>query len=116
MFAAEVEPTNLLIIPNAWVPVIIALVIPVLVAAVTHVTANNRVRTIVGFVFAAIVTILTQLTVSGGDAVITWETVRLFLLTAGTEIVAYMGWNGLTNGTLNAKVAPNVGVGKQPPA
>lgn len=109
---AEVEPTHLLVIPNAWVPVIIALVIPVLVAAVTHATANDRIRTVLGFVFSAIVTILTQLTVSGGDAVITWETVRLFLMTAGTETFAYLGWKGLTNGQLNQKVLPDVGVGK----
>jgi len=110
--AAEVVPTNLLVIPNAWVPVVIAIFIPLLVAAVTHATASNRVRTVAGMFFAGVTTILTQAIVGGGDAVITWETLRLFLLTTGVEILSYLGIKGLSNDTVNQKVLPNIGIGK----
>lgn len=112
ILADVVEPTQLLVIPNAWVPFIIAVIIPVLVAGVAHVTASDRLRTIVGFLLSAVTAILTQAVVSGSDAIITWETVRLIAFTFGTELVAYMGWKGVTNNQLNAKVAPNAGIGK----
>jgi hypothetical protein len=112
----DVVPTNLLIIPNAWVPVVIAIFIPLLVSAVTHATASNRVRTVVGMFFAGITTILTQAIVGGGDAVITWETLRLFLLTTGVEILSYLGIKGLSNDTVNQRILPDTGFGKNPPA
>ena len=111
--AAEVVPTNLLIIPNAWVPVIVALVLPVITALLVKAGASDKVRVAVGILLAGVTAVLTQAAVDGADAVITWETVRLFLLTYGVQVLTYVGlWKPVTGGTLNQKVAPNLGVGK----
>lgn len=112
LLAVDVVHTDLVVVPNAWVPVIIAIVIPIIVAAVSHATASDRVRTVVNIALTGVVSILTQLTVDGGDAVITWDTLKLWMLTAGVSILAYLGWKGLSNGTLNQRVLPDVGIGK----
>lgn len=109
----DVVPTNLLIIPNAWVPVLVGVVLPVVTALLVKAGASDKVRVAVGIILAGLTTVLTQLAVDGQDAVVTWETVRLFLLTYGVQVLSYVGlWKPVTNGTLNQKVAPNVGVGK----
>ena len=111
--AAEVVPTNLLIIPNAWVPVVVGLVLPVITALLVKAGASNTVRVAVGIVLAGLTTVITQLAVDGQDAVVTWETVRLFLLTYGVQVLTYLGfWQPVTKDTLNGKVAPSFGVGK----
>jgi hypothetical protein len=113
----DVVPTNLLIIPNAWVPVIVGLVLPVITALLVKAGASDRIRVAVGIVLAGITTVLTQAVVSGGDAIITWETVRLFLLTYGVEVLTYLGfWKPVSKDTVNQRVAPNVGLTDEPKA
>lgn len=113
MFAQEVVHTDLLVIPNAWVPVIVGLLLPVITALLVKAGASNTVRVAVGMVLAGVTAVLTQAIVDGGDAVITWETLRLFLLTYGVQVLTYLGfWQPVSKDTLNARVAPSFGLGK----
>lgn len=115
--ADAVVHTDLLVIPNAWVPVIVGLFLPVVNALLVRANASDRVRAVVGILLAGVTVVLTQAIVDGGDAVITWETLRLFMLTYGVEAVTYLGWwKPITKGTLNGRVAPNFGVSDAPRA
>lgn len=103
----------ILVIPYAWVGVILGVVLPFVVGLLNHFNAPKSVKAVVGIIVAGVAAVLTQLAGSGTDVVITWGTVRLFALTYGVQLLAYLGlWSNIpSNGGINAKLAPNKGIG-----
>ena len=105
MFAEQ----TVFVVPNAWVALIVGVFLPVVVGLLVKANAPEGVKVAVGIVVAGVAAVLQQLTAEGGDAVITTETLRVFVLTYGVQLLTYLGvYRPLS---ANAKLLPEKGLG-----
>lgn len=92
-----------------WVMVIATLLIPVATGFLTKLTASATVKQILTLVLAALVSILNVSTQLDGVAVVSWNTVVLTVVQTLAAIATYLGV--YQPHQLNAKTAPNAGIG-----
>jgi len=98
------------VISNAWVTVIVGVLLPLVTAVLVKAGASTKVRAAAAILISGVAAVLTQLVVDGADAVLTWETARQFLLLYGVQFMTYLGfWKPVVE--VQAKVLPEVGIG-----
>lgn len=105
---------TVVVIPNAWVSVIVGLVLPLVVGLLVKYNASKGVKVVVGILVSGVAAVLQQAIANGGDAVLTTETLRVFALTYGVQVLTYLGIYGPLD--TNAKLLPAKGIGEGPPA
>ena len=92
--------------------VLVALVIPVLVGLATKVSASDRIKAVVMIVLAAVGALVVNATQSDGSAVLSAAMLSDWAITTATAVAAYLGvLKPLTNGALNSRLAPTIGLG-----
>ena len=110
MFAEQ----TIVVVPNAWAAIIVGLFLPLVVGLVTKYSASAGVKVVVGILVAGVAAVLQQAIANGGDAILTTETARVFVLTYGVQVLTYLGIYGPVDA--NAKLLPAKGVGAGAPA
>jgi len=114
VWADEVAPMvqadkhALVLTPVVWT-VITGLILPFVVGFVTKLSASSAFKAILGIVLAALAAIVERATQADGTAIISGGLLLDIILVYGPQLLSYLGlWSKLN---LNAKLAPNFGVG-----
>lgn len=104
---------NLITIAQSWVSLLLTLLIPVAVAIVTKSHLDSRYKAVITMILAAVVVLVHRSTVDNGDAIISTKVAFDWVVTTAVAVASYLGWWQQVN--INAKAAPNVGIGPKQP-
>lgn len=91
------------------VTLILSLVLPVVVGAVTKLSATTAVKNVAVIVVTAVATLINANVTDTGAAVISWNTAAYWLISLFTTITAYLGLYKPVEA--NASLAPDFGFG-----
>jgi uncharacterized membrane protein len=92
------------------VTVLLSLVIPVLVSALTKAAAPDWVKDVANLILTGVAALITTATQVDGTAVISWVTFREWALALAISIAMYVKvWKAVG---LNDRMLPNIGLGK----
>lgn len=94
-----------------WLPLVSAIVVPFLTALVTRFRGDNtRVHAIVAIFLSAVLATIAALTDDVRQDTL-WSLFLVFCLAFGPTLLSYLGvYQPLTQGRLNAKLAPTKGI------
>ena len=91
------------------VSVLLGTILPLVTALVTKYQAPNWVKAVVNMFLSAVAAVVVANTVDGGGAVLSDETLVMAGITFASSVVSY--WGGWRTIDINARIAPNVGIG-----
>jgi len=104
---------QLSITPPVWT-IVTGLLMPLVIALVMKASASPLFKGVVGIVAAALAAIVERATLADGHHVISAGLALDVLMVYGPQLLSYLGlWS---HANINAKIAPNVGLGPSNPA
>lgn len=83
---------------------------PILIAALTHISASPRKKAVIGVLVAAIAAVVERATLADGSAVLTWGLLADVVKVYGVQAVSFLAFWNVPGIRINDRILPEHGV------